>query len=117
MKKTFSLLFVLPLAFMTNATKNDLPKNGNTHIIKDAKAQVFKAGKPFAKKSLSSAEKKTIKSGFFFDYCLTYEWMWCDNHLSQITHCSTSWQEVYNWMSSAYDTNVFFLEQTCNVPN
>jgi hypothetical protein len=119
MRKLFFLLLVLPLAFLTNATKSDLPKNGNTHIIKGAKTQVFKTGKTLVRKSLLHAGKKTITDVSFFDYCLTYEWMWCDTHLSTISYCGPySWQDAYNWQASAYDSNVFFLDQTCHVaPN
>ncbi|HWC52500.1 MAG TPA: hypothetical protein VG676_02865 [Chitinophagaceae bacterium] len=60
MRKLFFLLLVLPLAFLTNATKSDLPKNGNTHIIKGAKTQVFKTGKTLVRKSLLHAGRKTI---------------------------------------------------------
>lgn len=116
MRKLFFLLFFLPLAFLTNATKSDLPKNCNTHIIKDAKAQTFKARKTLVRESLLHAGRKTIKPGFFFDYCVTYEWMWCETHLSSYTYCSPySWQDAYNWMADQYDTNVFFLAH-CHDP-
>ena len=104
------------MPFLSNATKNDLPKNGNIHILENSKTQGFKTGKTLVSKDLLHAGRKTIKAVSLFDYCVTYEWMWCDTHLSPISYCSQySWQDAYNWMATSYDTNVFFLAH-CHDP-
>jgi hypothetical protein len=117
MRKLFFLLLVLPLAFLTNATKSDLPKNGNTHIIKGAKTQVFKTGKTLVRKSLLHAGRKTIRAVSFFDYCLTYEWQDCDPQIIYpVPVCSPySWQDAYNAEANLYSGNVAYLAH-CHDP-
>lgn len=106
----------MPFPFLGNATKNDVPKNGKAHISKSTKAQAFKTDKSQVRKNVLLLRKKVFKVVSTYDYCVTYEWMWCDASLSTYSICSQySLEQAYNWMADAYDTNVFFLAH-CHDP-
>ncbi len=108
----------MPLAFLTNANKNNLPKNSNSHIIKDTKSQVFKVSRIHPKKNLSLAGKKTIKGRLFFDYCVTYEWQDCNpSIIYPVPYCSPySEIDALNWMANMYSGNVAYLTHYCHQP-
>lgn len=110
MKKAFSLLLVLSLAFLSNATKKDLPKKGNTHIMKSAKTHTINMQKPFVGKTLLHTGRKTIKSGFFFDYCITYEWQSCGlSNPVPLSRCYARLEDAYSWSLFMYNLNVDYL--------
>lgn len=96
MKRFFLILFVWCLPFLINASNDRLSKGGET----------------LAKENLSKPNKKTPGVGFYYDYCLTYEWLDCDpTVLYSSTYCSPySWEDVYNWSASMYAANMVYLQ-------
>lgn len=112
MKKLLFIVFILPLGFLGNATKSDLPKKDKIHIVKNAKTQALKTGKTHVRKNLLLAGRKISKASSFFDYCITYEWQGCGlSNPVPLSSCYARLEDAYSWSLFMYNLNVDYLSQ------